>query len=67
LQDYARFAVHEPTLILDNLQDPGNMGTLIRTAVAFGRTQIVLVGGVYPESSKVIRASAGLIAKNKNF
>lgn len=66
-KDYSRFAVHEPTFILDNLQDPGNMGTLIRTAVAFGRTQIVLVGGVYPESSKVIRASAGLIAKIKIF
>lgn len=66
-KDYSRFAVHQPTFILDNLQDPGNMGTLIRTAVAFGRTQIVLVGGVYPESSKVIRSSAGLIAKIKIF
>lgn len=29
-------------LLLDSLQDPGNVGTLIRTALSFGITQIVL-------------------------
>ena len=29
-------------LILDNLQDPGNIGTLIRTALAFGIDQVIL-------------------------
>ncbi|MCR4828143.1 MAG: RNA methyltransferase [Bacteroidales bacterium] len=31
----------KPTLVLDNLQDPGNMGTIIRTADWFGIRQIV--------------------------
>ena len=29
-------------LVLDNLQDPGNIGTLIRTALAFGIDQVIL-------------------------
>ena len=29
-------------LILDYLQDPGNIGTLIRTALAFGIDQVIL-------------------------
>ncbi len=48
-------------LILDNLQDPGNVGTLIRSAMAFGFEDIYLVGGADPYSEKVIRSSAGLI------
>jgi TrmH family RNA methyltransferase len=49
-------------LLLDGLQDPGNLGTLIRSAVAFGVDSVVLVGdSVEPTNPKVIRASAGLI------
>lgn len=50
-------------LILDNLQDPGNVGTLVRSAVAFGFNDIYLVGGADPYSEKVIRSSAGTILK----
>lgn len=50
-------------LVLDELSDPGNMGTLIRSAVAFGYTTIIRIGGVDPWSSKVVQASAGLIAQ----
>lgn len=49
-------------LVLDRLQDPGNIGTMIRTAVATGYGLIVLVKGtadVY--SPKVLRATAGMI------
>lgn len=49
-------------LVLDQIQDPGNLGTLIRSAVAFGVSHLVLTPGsadVY--SPKVIRASAGLV------
>jgi TrmH family RNA methyltransferase len=53
----------EGTFVLDNIQDPGNMGTLIRTAVAFGRKEIIIIGGVYPESPKVVRSTAGLLSK----
>ena len=48
-------------LILDNLQDPGHVGTLVRSALAFGFEDIYLVGGADPYSEKVIRSSAGTI------
>ncbi|MBR2969472.1 MAG: RNA methyltransferase [Clostridia bacterium] len=51
------------SLILDNLQDPGNVGTLVRSAVAFGFNDIYLVGGADPYSEKVIRSSAGTILR----
>ncbi len=49
------------SLILDNLQDPGNVGTLVRSALAFGFEDIYLVDGADAYSEKVIRGSAGLI------
>ena len=49
-------------LLLDGLQDPGNLGTLIRSAVAFGVDAVVLTeNSVEIFSPKVIRASAGLV------
>ncbi len=49
------------SLILDNLQDPGNVGTLVRSALAFGFEDIYLIEGADVYSEKVIRSSAGLI------
>jgi TrmH family RNA methyltransferase len=49
-------------LIAAGLQDPGNLGTLIRSAEAFGATgYIVLPGTVSPDNQKTLRASAGSI------
>lgn len=49
-------------IILDCLQDPGNMGTIIRTAAAVGvHTVYCLRGTVDPFSPKVLRATAGNI------
>jgi RNA methyltransferase, TrmH family len=49
-------------LVLDAIGDPGNLGTLLRSAVAFGITQVILTGqGVNPYNPKVIRATAGLL------
>lgn len=49
-------------LLLDGVQDPGNMGTIIRSAVAFGIDTIVLgEGTVSIYNPKVVRASEGLI------
>lgn len=48
------------TLVLENVQDPGNLGTILRTASAVGVTQIVLsVGCASPWSPKVLRAGMG--------
>ena len=44
-------------LVLDGLQDPGNVGTLIRTAVACGFTDIYSVNSVDVYSPKVIRSA----------
>ncbi len=50
------------TLILDRIQDPGNMGTLIRTAAAAGFSGLIaLKGCVDIYNLKVIRATAGAI------
>ena len=52
--------VHEPTVILDRLQDPGNVGSILRTASAMGFTQILaLQGTVGLWSPKVVRAGMG--------
>lgn len=49
-------------LVLDGLQDPGNLGTLVRSAVAFGFETVILAGQtVEPYNPKVIRSSAGLV------
>ena len=49
-------------LILDDIQDPGNLGTLIRSSIAFGFSNIIMSGGsVDLYNSKVIRATEGMI------
>ena len=49
-------------LVLDRIQDPGNMGTLIRTAVAAGYKAIIAMSGTVDiYSPKVLRATAGMI------
>lgn len=49
-----------PVIILDRVQDPGNLGTIIRTADAVGALGLVLLEGcVDAYSPKVVRASMG--------
>jgi TrmH family RNA methyltransferase len=49
-------------VVLDGLQDPGNAGTIIRSAEAFGATGVLLLKGtVNPYNPKSIRASAGSV------
>jgi TrmH family RNA methyltransferase len=56
-------ALPEPAtfvLVADRLADPGNAGTIIRTAEAAGADAVVLTpGSVDPFNPKVVRASAG--------
>ena len=47
-------------LLLDRISDPGNMGTIIRTAYGLGVNAIISVEGCDIWSPKVIRASTGL-------
>ncbi len=46
-------------LALDTIQDPGNLGTLMRTALAAGVDALWLADGADPHQPKVLRASAG--------
>lgn len=49
-------------LLIDSLQDPGNLGTIIRSAVAFHIDTIVLNSNTVDEyNDKVIRASEGML------
>lgn len=54
-------------IVLAQISDPGNMGTLIRTAVAMNIKSIVIVEGVDPWSPKVVQSSAGTIAQANIF
>lgn len=49
-------------LVLAGVADPGNAGTLIRTAAAFAVPQVVLAGGADPFGPKVVQATAGALA-----
>lgn len=64
------FLLQKPTLasgiVLANIQDPGNMGTLIRTATALNK-QIIIIGGAHPFSPKIVQASAGALAHAQLF
>lgn len=49
-------------LILDNIQDPGNLGTIIRSSVAFNFTSVVLsLDTVSKFNNKVIRSTQGML------
>ncbi|MDQ3327975.1 MAG: RNA methyltransferase, partial [Chloroflexota bacterium] len=49
-------------LVLDRLRDPGNVGTLLRSAAAAGADMVLLSPGCAdPYSPKVVRASAGAV------
>ena len=50
-------------LMLDNVQDPGNLGTLLRTALAFGYNDVILNGGCSPYNEKVLQSTQGAIFK----
>ena len=49
------------SLVLHNIQDPGNLGTLIRTAAAMGIANVFTMQGVDPYHPKVVQATAGTI------
>ena len=51
----------EKVLLLDNVSDPGNLGTLLRTALAFGYKDVILRGGCSQYNEKVLQSTQGAI------
>ena len=62
LDDVAERLQVGPLVVLAGLQDPGNLGTMLRSSEAFGSAGVVLgEGTVSVFNSKVVRASAGSV------
>lgn len=57
------FSAIESGLVLANVTDPGNVGSLIRTCAALKIKSIIAVDGADIWSPKVVQASAGTIAQ----
>ena len=58
-----RFEPQKGMLILDGIQDPGNLGTILRTADALDVPVVLLEGCADPYSHKVVRASMGAVLR----
>ena len=57
------FVPSAPMLLLDGIQDPGNLGTILRTADAMNVKVALLEGCADPYSHKVVRASMGAVLR----
>ena len=56
------------TLVLETVQDPGNLGTVLRTADAFGVDTVILTGDCAdPYHPKAVRATMGAIFRQRFF
>ncbi|MEO7997709.1 MAG: RNA methyltransferase [Gemmatimonadaceae bacterium] len=67
IPDYSLSAPSGPEryLVLDGVQDPGNVGTIIRSAVAFGvGTTVCLPGTVDVWNAKVVRSTMGALFRH---
>ena len=56
------------TLVLETMQDPGNLGTVLRTADAFGIGTVVLTGDCAdPYHPKAVRGTMGAVFRQRFF
>jgi TrmH family RNA methyltransferase len=53
--------IGDKVLLLDHIQDPGNLGTLLRSALSFGFETVVLDETVDPYNDKVLRSTQGAL------
>ncbi len=61
LPEKTEFLPRKGMLLLDGIQDPGNLGTILRTADALDASVALLEGCADPYSHKVVRASMGAV------
>lgn len=61
LPEKTPFVPEKGMLLLDGIQDPGNVGTILRTADAWNVPVALLEGCADPFSHKVVRASMGAV------
>ncbi len=62
--EYPQHVVKAPKsnfLVLDGIQDPGNAGTLVRSAIAFGMEEVFILDGVKVTNPKLVRSSVGAV------
>jgi TrmH family RNA methyltransferase len=66
--DFSNLNVEKFAIVLDRIADPGNVGTIIRTAAAFGADAVIALAGTADVwSGKVVRSTAGAFAEIKIF
>lgn len=66
--DFSQLNVEKFAIVLDRIADPGNVGTIIRTAAAFGADAVIALAGTADVwSGKVVRSTAGAFAEIKIF
>ena len=65
LPEKTPFVPEKGMLLLDGIQDPGNVGTILRTADAWNVPVALLEGCADPFSHKVVRASMGAVFRRQ--
>ena len=65
LPEQKAFTPQKGMLLLDGIQDPGNLGTILRTADALNVPVVLLEGCADPYSHKVVRASMGAVLRTQ--
>lgn len=65
LPEKTAFTARPGMLLLDGIQDPGNIGTILRTADALEVPVVLLEGCADPYSHKVVRSSMGAVFRTR--